>query len=163
MIATTKLEATGVPIHQVRFNHLHDREESLKDNLISTLGARYGVYDAAGSFHENLLAQYLSRRGWSWPLLESGRLDLKDQTFKAMAAIHPELEPLRQLRYTLDKLKLNQLCVSRDGFNRCWLNPFGSRTSRNQPSDTKGSFSALLVVNAIHLIEAEEGYGANKH
>ena len=158
MIATTKMQATGVPIDQVRFNRLQDREESLKDNLISTLGARYGVYDAVGSFHENLLAQYLSRCGWSWPLLESGRLDLKDKTFKAMAAIHPELEPLRQLRYTLDKLKLNELRVSRDGFNRCWLNPFGSRTSRNQPSN-QGFIFGPAVWLRDYLIQAKEGYG----
>ena len=67
--------------------------------------------------------RHLVRRGWSWPLLDSGELDLKEKTFKAMAEIHPELENLRQLRFTLDKLKLTDLQVGGDGFNRCWLAP----------------------------------------
>ena len=57
-------------------------------------------------------------------------MDLKEKTFRKMAEIHPELELLRQLRYSLDGLKLNDLRVGHDGFNRVWLNPFGSRTSR---------------------------------
>ena len=158
MAAVTRMQSEGIPIDMDRYSRLLERWEPIKDQLVVTLGAEYGVHDAEHSFSEKRFAQYLAKRGWGWPLLESGRLDLKDKTFKLMAAIHPELEPLRQLRYTLDKLKLNELIVGNDGFNRCWLNPFGSRTSRNQPSNTKFIFGPAVWLRDF-LIQAKPGWG----
>ena len=158
MTATTRMQIVGVPINMNRFSRLQEREELIKSDLIKVLGSRYeGVY-VEGSFNHNGFARYLSRRGFSWPLLESGQLDTKDKTFKAMASIHPELEPLRQLRYTQDKLKLNELIVGKDGFNRCWLRPFASRTSRNQPSNAHFIFGPAVWLRDF-LIQPKQGYG----
>jgi DNA polymerase-1 len=158
MAAVTRMEFVSTPIDMERLTLLRERWEPLKDRLVETMGAEYGVFDDKRSFSERRFGQYLTQRGWGWPLLESGRLDLKDRTFKTMAVVHPELEPLRQLLYTLDKLKLNKLCVGHDGFNRCWLNPFGSRTSRNQPSNTKFIFGPAVWLRDF-LIQAKEGWG----
>jgi DNA polymerase I len=75
-----------------------------------------------------------------------------------MAAVHQEIEPLRQLRYTLDQLKLNKLAVGGGGFNRCWLNPFGGRTSRNQPSNARFIFGPAVWLRDF-LIQPKEGCG----
>jgi hypothetical protein len=158
MAAVTRMQSEGIPVDMDRYSRLCEREEPIKDQLVVTLGAEYGVYDAERSFSEKRFARYLAYRGWGWPLLESGRLDLKDKTFKLMAVIHPELEPLRQLRYTLDKLKLNELVIGQDGFNRCWLNPFGGRTGRNQPSN-KGFIFGPAVWLRDFLIQAKSGWG----
>ena len=107
---------------------------------------------------KSVLPGIFDGKAGGWPLHEDGRMDLKDKTFKAMATIHPELEPLRQLRYSRDKLKLNELAVGQDGFNRCWLNPFGSRTSRNQPSNKKFIFGPAVWLRDF-LIRPKEGWG----
>jgi DNA polymerase I len=158
MAAIARMQAVGVPIDRDRFDRLRERWEPIKEQLVTSLGSEYGVYDEKGSFSEKRFARYLRRKGLGWPLHEDGRMDLKDKTFKAMATIHPELEPLRQLRYSRDKLKLNELAVGQDGFNRCWLNPFGSRTSRNQPSNKKFIFGPAVWLRDF-LIRPKEGWG----
>ena len=156
--ALTHMQKVGVPIDQKRFELLKRNEESVKKHLLQTLGAHYDdVYDDKGGFGERRFMRHLVRRGWSWPLLDSGELDLKEKTFKAMAEIHPELENLRQLRFTLDKLKLTDLQVGGDGFNRCWLAPFGSRTGRNQPSNAQFIFGPAVWLRAF-LIQAPPGW-----
>jgi hypothetical protein len=158
MGAVTRMQSEGIPIDMDRYSRYLEREEPIKDQLVVTLGAEYGVYDAERSFSEKRFARYLAKRGWGWPVLESGRLELKNKTFKAMAEIHPELEPLRQLRYTLDDLKLNELVMGKDGFNRCWLNPFGGRTGRNQPSNSGFIFGPAVWLRDF-LIQAKPGWG----
>ena len=142
MRAVARMEFTGVPIDLERFNRLMSRWDAIKMQLIETLGKEYGVYDEEGSFSEKRFARYLNAHGWGWPVLETGRLELKTGPSNMMAHLHPELEPLRQLKYCREKLKLQELAVGRDGFNRCWLAPFASRTSRNQPSNSRFIFGA---------------------
>jgi DNA polymerase family A len=158
MRAVTRMEFTGVPIDLKRFDRLVGRWDAMQMQLIETLGKEYGVYDEEGHFSEKRFVGYLNARGWGWPVLESGRLDLKDKTFKQMARIHPELEPLRQLKYCREKLKLHNLTVGRDGFNRCWLSPFASRTSRNQPSNSRFIFGPAVWLRDF-LIQAKPGWG----
>jgi DNA polymerase I len=158
MASVTCTKSVGVPIDMDRYSQLEPRWEPMKDKLVDTLGAEYGVFDSDRSFSEKRFARYLANRGWGWPLLDSGRLDLKNKTFKQMAIVHPELETLRQLLYSLDKLKLNDLVIGKDGFNRCWLNPFGSRTGRNQPSNSKFIFGPAVWLRDF-LIQAKPGWG----
>jgi hypothetical protein len=54
----------------------------------------------------------------SWPTYEGGALDETDQTFREMAGRYPFIEPLRELRYSLSKLRLNDLHVGNDGRTR---------------------------------------------
>src|SRR4029453_5714218 len=158
MRAVTPMEFTGVPIDMERFNRLMSRWDAIETQLIETLGKPYGVYDKEGSFSEKRFAGYLNAQRWGWPQLETGRMDLKDKTFKQMAQLHPELEPLRQLKYCREKLRLRELAVGRDGFNRCWLNPHGSRTSRNQPSNSRFIFGPAVWLRDF-LIQAKTGSG----
>jgi DNA polymerase family A len=89
--------------------------------------------------------------------LASGRLDLKEETFRAMGRAHPELIwPLYELRCVLGKLRLNDLQIGTDGRNRAWLNPFGSRSSRNQPSSNKFIFGPSAWLRC--LIKPRPGY-----
>ena len=56
-----------------------------------------------------------------------------------MVGRYPEVDTLRELRYSLSALRLNSLAVRTDGRNRALLSPFGSKTGRNQPSNPKYS------------------------
>src|SRR5262249_30538018 len=158
MRAVTRMTFVGVPIDLERFNRLVSRWDAIEMQLIETLGKQYGVYDEEGSFSEKRFVRYLNERGYGWPVHESGRLDTKDKTFKMMAQLHPEFEPLRQLEYCRKKLKLRELSVGRDGFNRCWLAPFASRTSRNQPSNSRFIFGPAVWLRDF-LIQAKPGWG----
>jgi hypothetical protein len=86
-------------------------------------------------------ANYLARRGIPWPRLDGGALALDDDTFREMARAYPDaIGPVRELRHALGQLRLSELAVGRDGRNRCLLSAFGSRTGRNQPSNSRFIF-----------------------
>jgi hypothetical protein len=115
-------------------------------------------YSRPMRFSSKRWAEYLARKGIPWPRLESGALDLKDDTFRSMARAYPlEVGPIRELRYALSQLRLNQLAVGADGRNRCLLSAFGSKTGRNQPSNTSFIFGPSCWLRS--LIRPEPGRG----
>jgi hypothetical protein len=86
-------------------------------------------------------AAFLARRGIPWPRTDGGALALDDDTFREMARAYPaDVAPIRELRYTLSQLRLNELAVGADGRNRVLLSAFGSRTGRNAPSNSRFIF-----------------------
>lgn len=137
--ALAKMESLGSPIDYPTYKGLCHHWEAIKSELIKEVDANYGVYEN-GSFKENLFLQYVQANGIRWPRLESGKLKLDDETFKTMSKLYPIIQPLRSLRDSLSKLRLNALQVGDDGRNRCLLSPFSSTTGRNQPSTNKFVF-----------------------
>lgn len=148
------MEDLGSPIDYETFQELSRHWEAIKVKLIEKIDQDYGVY-ANGTFKESLFRHYLNRENIRWPLLDSGKLKLHEDTFKLMANIHPQIKPLRMLRDSLSKLRFNSLQVGADGRNRCLLSPFASITGRNQPSTTKFVFG--LARWARGLIQPKPG------
>ena len=148
------MEDLGSPIDYETFQELSRHWEAIKVKLIEKIDQDYGVY-ANGTFKESLFRHYLDRENIRWPLLDSGKLKLHEDTFKLMANIHPQIKPLRMLRDSLSKLRFNSLQVGADGRNRCLLSPFASITGRNQPSTTKFVFG--LARWARGLIQPKPG------
>jgi hypothetical protein len=108
------------------------------------------------TFSAKRWAGYLARKGIPWPRLESGELALDDDSFREMARAYPaEVGPIRELRHTLSQLRLNALTVGSDGRNRVLLSAFGSRTSRNQPSNSRFIFGPSTWLRC--LIRPEPG------
>ena len=97
----------------------------------------------------------VERRGYVWPRLPSGAPALDAETFRTMAGLHPELEPLRQLRNTLGELRLHDLAVGPDGRNRVLLSAFRAKTGRNAPSSSKFIFGPATW--ARFLIKPQPG------
>ena len=107
------------------------------------------------SFSMERWARWLAANNIPWPRLETGALDMRDETFRQMARQHPEVAPIRELRHTLSQMRLNSLAVGSDGRNRCLLSPFRARTSRNQPSNAKFIFGPSCWLRG--LIQPEPG------
>jgi DNA polymerase I len=129
--------------------------EVVQDGLIHQVDAEYGVYDGR-SFRQERFEDWLSRNNMGWPRLDSGKLALDDGSFEEMANIYPQVVNLRKLRQALSELRLNNLQVGKDGFNRTLLSPFGSITGRNQPSNTKYIFGPGSWLRS--LIKPKEGW-----
>jgi hypothetical protein len=153
--ALAKMESLGSPIDYPTYKGLCHHWESIKTELIKEVDANFGVYEN-GSFKETLFQKYLQAKAIRWPRLESGKLKLDDETFKTMTNLYPIVQPLRSLRDSLSKLRLNALQVGEDGRNRCLLSPFSSSTGRNQPSTNKFVFG--LSKWARGLIQPRPGF-----
>ena len=156
MAAAAQMEHNGVPIDAPLLAVLREHWTAIQDDLISAIDASYGVFDGR-TFKSDRFAAWLASRDIPWPRLESGRLDLSDDTFRQMAKAHPSVAPLRELRSSLSELRLNDLAVGEDGRNRCLLSAFRARTGRNQPSNSKFIFGPSVWLRG--LIKPPPGYG----
>jgi DNA polymerase I len=156
MKAAAVIEYNGTPIDTDSLIKLQDNWDQIQDQLIHEIDAKYGAYEGR-TFKQEGFAQYLISKNIPWPMLDSGRLELKDDTFKEMARAYPELAPLRELRVALSQMRLSKLAVGSDGRNRCLLSTFRARTGRNQPSNAKFIFGPAVWLRG--LIQPRPGHG----
>jgi len=155
MAAVASMEWNGVPIDTDTLHHLNLNWESLQLGLIEEIDQAYGVYEGR-SFRIEKFEAFLTKANIAWPRLDTGRLALGDDVFRAQAKAHPIIVPLRELRHALSELRLNNLAVGTDGRNRTLLSPFKSKTARNQPSNSKFIFGPSVWLRG--LIKPEMGH-----
>ena len=156
MAAAAAMEWNRTPIDIETLARLREGWTGIQDQLIAAIDANYGVYEGR-SFRANLFEGLLVRLGIPWGRLETGHLDLSDDMFRQMAKAYPAISPLRELRSSLSDLRLNDLAVGRDGWNRTILSAFRARTGRNQPSNSKFIFGPSVWVRG--LIKPPPGHG----
>jgi DNA polymerase I len=156
MTAAARIERNGVPIDTATLSRVKKHWLDIQDQLIADIDANYGVYEGR-TFKADRFAGWLVHDNIPWPRLESGRLDLGDNTFRDMARAYPAIAPLRELRAALSGMRLSDLAVGSDGRNRTMLSAFRARTGRNQPSNTKFIFGPSVWLRG--LIQPPPGCG----
>ena len=156
MAAVARMERNGVPIDTTTLDQLKRYWLDIQDRLIAEIDTEYGVYEGR-TFKIDRFAGWLVQNNIPWPCLESGRLDLSDDTFREMARAFPAVAPLRELRAALSGMRLSDLAVGSDGRNRTILSAFRARTGRNQPSNTRFIFGPSAWLRG--LIQPPPGYG----
>jgi hypothetical protein len=156
MAANAAIEYTGVPIDTVTLEPLREYWTDIQDDLIAAIDGDYHVFDGR-TFKAERWAAYLAANNIPWPRLESGALDLEDNTFREMAKAYPAISPMRELRSALADLRLNDLAVGKDGRNRTILSAFRSGTGCNQPSNARFIFGPSVWLRG--LIKPPPGHG----
>lgn len=162
MAAAARIEWAGVPIDVVTLDSFRENWQSIKNQLTAEVDRDYNVYvpsrlrqadepepDGPLSFSSARFTAWLAVREIPWPRLPSGALELSDRAFRQMARQYPAVSPLRELRYSLSQLRLNELAVGSDGRNRCLLSAFASRTGRNQPSNSRFIFGPSVWLRGL--------------
>lgn len=153
--AVAAIEHRGVPIDVATFQHLKGNWHAVQTKLIAEVDQRYGVFDGT-TFKRDRFARYLASRNIPWPMLDSGQLDLTDDTFRSQARAYPAVAELRELRAALGQMRLfEDLAIGPDGRNRTSLAPFRARTGRNQPSNARFIFGPSRWLRS--LIKPEPG------
>jgi DNA polymerase-1 len=156
MVAAALIERAGVPIDTVTLDRLRRNWNKVQDQLIQDIDADFGVF-VGRTFKADRFTVWLERAGIPWPRLWGGALDLSEDAFREMARVYPVVAPLRELRTSLAKLRLNDLAVGSDGRNRVLLSAFRARTGRNQPSNAKFIFGPATWLRG--LIQPAPGNG----
>jgi hypothetical protein len=155
MAAVAAMENNGVPVDAALLDRLRAGWHGLQDALIAAVDESYGIFEGR-TFKLDRFEAWLSRAGIPWPRLASGQLDLSEDTFRTMAKVYPIVAPLHELRVALSSLRLNDLAVGKDGRNRTLISPFGARSGRNTPSNSRGIFGPSTWIRG--LIRPPEGY-----
>jgi DNA polymerase I len=148
MAAAAHMEFAGTPIDMPMLEKLRRYWALIQDKLIERIDVDYHVFEGR-TFKLDRFEACLARLGIPWPRLESGRLDLDDDTFRQMARIYPAVSPLPELRSSLADLRLNDLAVGHDGRNRTILSAFRARTGRNQPSNSRFIFGPSVWIRSL--------------
>jgi DNA polymerase-1 len=142
--ALARQERRGVPIDGSLLAPARQHWYGMQVDLVAELDRPFGCYeivDGKAHWRKERFAHLVRSRGMAWPTTESGAaLNETDQTFREMAGLYPFIEPLRELRYSISKLKLNELAVGCDHRNRALLGGYGTKTGRNAPSNSKFIF-----------------------
>lgn len=133
MWAAAAIEHNGTPIDSVTLSGVQKNWPSIQEKLIQRVDAQYQVYEGT-TFKQDKFSAYLIQNNIPWPSLPSGKLDLKDDTFRDMCKAYPQLSDLYQLRTSLGQMRSGPLPIGSDFRNRAMLSAFGSLTGRNQPS-----------------------------
>jgi DNA polymerase I-like protein with 3'-5' exonuclease and polymerase domains len=153
-VCLSEIEDRGIPIDNKNLDKIRNDWPELLKKLTVEVDREYGCFKGS-VFKQSLFAEYLVRNAIDWPRTVTGKLDLKDDTFREKAIQYPELENMRELRSTLSQTRNLELAVGTDGRNRCMLSPFSSKTGRNQPSNAKFIFGPAKWVR--FLIKPEDG------
>ena len=156
--AVAQQERRGVPTNRPRLMRLRNHWEEMQLDLVTELDRPFGCYeiiDGKPHWRKERFADYARRNGMIWPRLDSGALDETDQTFRQMAGRYPQIEQLRELRYSISKLRLHDLSVGHDGRNRASLWAYGTKTARNAPGASQYIFGPAKWIR--HLITAPPG------
>jgi DNA polymerase-1 len=144
MAAVARIEWQGLPIDQYYLRLLLAHWESLQLHYIRRDDI-FGLYDGT-SFREQRLFEFIAARDWDWPLTPHGRPELKLKTLGRQAKRYPELKKLVTLRDQIAELRISKLAntIGADGFARCPLLPFWTKTGRNQPAGNDKIFLPAL-------------------
>jgi hypothetical protein len=160
MWSVAVMEYNGVPFNLPLHEEFKEKWDKIQNGLITRIDQNYHVYrqnkDGSYSFSMDLFEKYLIDNEIGWPILETGELETTDEVFEERAKTYPQLLELRYLREALGKMRLFDFPVGKDGFNRSWLNPFGSKTGRNQPGSSRFIFGAASWMR--HLVQAPAGH-----
>jgi hypothetical protein len=154
MRAATLMEWAGVPIDTETLFRFRDGWEMIQDRLIDSVDRRFGVFDGR-TFVADRWESWLAQSGISWPRHPSGKLMLDDDTFRERARGSHDVALMKELRYSLSQLRLEDLAVGSDSRNRVLLSPFGASSGRNTPSNSKFIFGPSTWLRG--LIKPEPG------
>lgn len=150
------MESTGGPIDVDTYEALSEHWEPVQLAMIGDLNERWPVYNGT-SFSDGAFRDELWRRGLrDWPLTATRQLDVSQKVLRDRAKSYPPLYEVYEVRHALGGMRMNDLHVGTDGRNRCWLNPFHTKTGRNQPSSS--GFVFALPAWMRFLCQARPGH-----
>jgi DNA polymerase I len=157
--AVARMEWVGLPIDCFILNALLADWERIQLHYIAR-DDEFGLYEGT-SFREQRLEDLVARMGWDWPRTEHGRLERKAKTIGKQAKRYPQLKKLAHLQQTIAELRIGQLAntVGADGFSRCPIMPFWTKTGRNQPQGKDKIFLPALPGWLHGLIKPPPGWG----
>jgi DNA polymerase I len=157
--AVSAMEWSGIPIDVDRLALLRKYWPMFKQRLIAEVDANYGFYEPVSdkktgevvdyTFKLDRWAAFAKEHNIPVPLTATGKPSVKDDVLKQLAKAYPIISPIRELRHALSDMKLEDLAVGADGFNRTPLWAFGAKTGRNQPSNTKYIFGPSVWLRGL--------------
>ena len=145
------IQARGMPIDMVLWNLVQENRAAVIEALRRQFDPSYDsddpIYNAEGEWSYERFERWLISVGiYTWPRLETGKLDISSDAFRIMSYL-PGIESLHALRDCIGFIVRARLPIGRDGRNRPSLFPFATATGRN--AHAKSPFNAHAGVRSF--------------
>jgi DNA polymerase I len=157
--AVTCQERLGLPVDTDYLARLVEHWERLQLHYIQR-DDDFGLYEGT-AFCEQRMWDLIEAKSWSWPhRTPLGRPKLTNEALGKQVRRYPELKRLVRLRDNIAELRISKLVntVGADGFSRCPMLPFWTRTSRCQPSAEDKVFLPSLPAWLRGLLRPPPGF-----
>jgi DNA polymerase I len=139
MMELERMRWHGPPIDMPVYQRMRRRRAAAATGLRAELNRRMGaeIY-FAGVFKRETMFRVMRRHSIPIPIdPRTGKESLRGRFIKGMIETYPLLKDFYEFRRMLDVLRDVPLEIGADGRNRCWQNPFGQKTGRNNPSTNR--------------------------
>lgn len=148
--ALAKVECNGIPVDVSLVGKIEKGWTAIKDAIKEEVRLLYpGVIRADGTFSTMGWLGWCESAGIPWPVLESGKPRLDENTFKEMTNRYPVVRVMAYSRKLTGQARPFLFELGDDGRLRCMLSPFGSDTGRNQPPSSKFIFGANSWLRSV--------------
>jgi len=142
MMEIERIRWRGIPIDVETYQQAKRRTPIILPEMRAELNRKLGgeIY-FQDVFKRNALIQLMRRNGIPIPVdPKTGKDSCATKLIKSMIETYPLLKHFYEDKRMIDALKNLQLEIGSDGRNRSWLNPFGTKTGRNNPSTNRYIF-----------------------
>jgi hypothetical protein len=133
--ASARMEHVGIPIKRERFDRYRGARTDIIRKLVQTYDPKHEVWDERLQFHNGRFLEYVTRKKIPWGVYPSGHPILTDEYFKTQAGMYDEIKDIAFLRSALKSVpnRREDLQIGADGFARCILSAFATKTGRTHP------------------------------
>ena len=101
-------------------------------------------------FKRSTMVQLMRRNGIPVPIdPKTGKESCATKLVKSMIETYPLLKHYYEDKRMIDAIKNLKLEIGADGRNRSWLNPFGQKTGRNNPSTNRYLFGLPHTMRSL--------------
>jgi DNA polymerase-1 len=142
MMEIERIRWAGIPIDVPIYRLAEQRAPAvvakMREELNRKLGADVYYQDV---FKRRTMFQVMRRNGIPIPVdPKTGKESCATKLIKNVIGTYPLLRDYYEDKRMIDALKNLKLEIGADGRNRFWLNPFGTKTGRNNPSTNRSLF-----------------------
>jgi DNA polymerase family A len=139
MMEIERLRWRGIPVDVPTYRLAERRApvvvSKMREELNHKLGAEVYFHNV---FKRKIMLQVMRRNNIPIPIdPKTGKESCATKLIKSMIDTYPPLKEYYEDKRMIDALKNLKLEIGSDGRNRFWLNPFGQKTGRNNPSTNR--------------------------
>ena len=142
MMEIERIRWRGIPIDMPTYRLAERRAPVVVPKMRAELNRKLGaeVY-FQNVFKRETMFQVMQRNRIPIPIdPKTGNHSCATKLIKSMIETYPLLKDYYEDKRMIDALKNLKLEIGADGRNRFWLNPFGTKTGRNNPSTNRALF-----------------------
>ena len=142
MMEIERMRWRGIPIDTNIYRRAERRAPAVVSKMRVELNRKLGaeVY-FQNVFKRDTLFQMMRRNGIPIPVdPKTGKDSCATKLIKSMIETYPPLKHFYEDKRMIDAVKNLKLEIGSDGRNRFWVNPFGTKTGRNNPSTNRAIF-----------------------